>query len=213
MQKVTTPIGKLAWVSITGEGKENLSGTLQYKADLLLEPAGVSKEHDAFVASIEKYWEDNKPANFKKKAKSTGVYLNDPMLDENNKPVKNEDDETVYDPKGRRALRFKTATTWPDGKQKVIKTFNSKAKPVDLGDTTIGNGSVGIVSGIMDIYGPTKTKEAGVSLYLDKIMILKLVENEGENPFAAVDGYDFEDTDESFSGESPAEESTGRPRI
>ena len=214
MRKITTPVGELNWCTITGEGKENLSGVMQYKADLILEPVGVNEEHDAFVKSIDKYWTDNKPKDFKRKPKSTGVYFCDNVLDKDGKPTENEDGDKVYDVKGRRALRFKTAVTWPDGKPKLVKTFNSKAKPVHLGDTRIGNGSIGVVSGIMDIY--TSVKDAGVTLYLDKIMILKLLEDSGENPFGAMasDEYDFEDTEESFVGSSEeAAPAKGTPRI
>lgn len=213
-----TPKGELAWVVITGEGVENLSGQMQYKTDLILEPEGKNEEHDAFVKSIEDYWlsvKDTVPAykkNPKKKPKSLGVYPCDPLLDEDGNVQKDEEDKTIYDPNGRRALRFKTATTFPDGTHKKVKTYNAKAKEVNLGDTRIGNGSIGRVAGAMDLYS-TKVGEAGVTLYLDKIMISKLVEMD-DNAFEADEDGEFVDVENDFTGEeSEPAEGKAKPRL
>ena len=68
IQKLTTPKGTLEWVTIDGEGKENLSGKMQYVANIVLEA------DSPVVKKIEQFWKDNKPNGFKKDAKSLGIY-------------------------------------------------------------------------------------------------------------------------------------------
>ena len=187
MQKLVTPRGALEWVNISGEGVENLSGKLIFKATLVLD----GDDAEALEAKINDFWAENKPSGFKKAPKSMGF-----------KPHTVKNDEGEYVETGKTAFTFTTATTFPDGKAKVIKTFNAKNAIVALGDTLIGNGSEGRISGVMSTYGPTKTKEAGVSLYLDAIQILKLVEYSQDAGFdAEEDGWEgdttgFEETSE-----------------
>ena len=220
VQKVVTPKGELEWVTITGEGKENLSGKLQYVANLVLDPANI-EEHQEFLDSIEEYWSKNKPKNFKKAPKSMGWYLHDPVLDDDGEPVVDDDGKKTYiavKDGGKVYLAFKTGTTYNDGKDKVIKTYNAKAKRVDLGEVGIGNGSIGQISGAMGIYTNTTPKgailDAGVTLYLDGIKIIKLVKYEGpdsgfeaeeeidEDAFTGVDD-EFEGVDDNEGGAAP----------
>lgn len=207
LSKTVTPLGTLAWVTITGEGKENMNGQLQYKANLDLDPQN-NPVHKAYIDSIDAFWEKNKPASFKKKPKSLGYYLADKLLDADGNPQKNEEDEFIYDPKGKVSVVFKTSTTWPDGNTKVVKTRNAKGNVVKLGDTQIGNGSKGYIAGAMDIYKQEQkgvVMTAGVTLYLDEIKLTKLVEFT-QDAFAGhevdeaeVDGWTGEDED-AFTG-------------
>lgn len=196
--KTVTPKGEIAWVTITGEGKENQSGKLQYKADIILDPKNA--EHKAYLNSIDAYWEANKPASFqgtKKKPKSLGYYLCDKKLDKDGVPLKDEElDQFIYDPKGRVTVSFKTGTTFPDGSMKKVKVRNAKGKVVDLGETQIGNGSIGYLAGAMDIYKADKA--AGVTLYLDEIKLTKLVEFSGNDAFA---GHKADEDEDSWTGE------------
>lgn len=208
VQKIVTPKGELEWVVITGEGKPNMSGKLQYTANLVLDPKNI-EEHQKVLDEIQEFWDKNKPSSFKGKPKSLGFYLHDPILDENGEPVVDDEDKKVYNPDGRVYLAFKTGTSYKDGKQKVIKTFNAKAKRVELGETKIGNGSIGQISGAMGIYvnkEPTKGKilDAGVTLYLDAIKITKLVEYQGSDGFEADEELD----DDAFTGEDDTFEGT-----
>ena len=57
-QKIVTPRGELAWVTITGEGKENMSGNMQYLASIIIDPKNVP-EHQALLDSIDEFWEDH----------------------------------------------------------------------------------------------------------------------------------------------------------
>lgn len=198
LQKVVTPKGELAWVTITGEGKENISGKLQYVASIILDPK--HKEADkAFIDSIEEFWADNKPSWMgKRKAKSLGYYLCDPLRNEAGDVIKDDEDKVQYDPEGRVMVSFKTGTTFPDGSTKVVKTYNSKAKEVSLGKLRIGNGSIGFISGAMDIYEVKDNKgkqlDAGITLYLNAIQINKLVE------FSSDDGFKPSEDDENEEG-------------
>jgi len=172
LSKTVTPKGELAWVTITGEGKENMSGKLQYKADIILDPKN-NEADKAYIAKIDAFWAKNKPANFKKKPKSLGYYFCEKLLDADGNPQKDEEDQYVYNPDGKVSVSFKTSTVWPDGKTKTVKTRNAKGNVVQLGETQIGNGSMGYVAGAMDIYKQeTKAKivaSAGVTMYLDEI--------------------------------------------
>jgi len=211
--KTVTPKGELAWVTITGEGKENMSGKMQYKVDLILDPQNVP-EHKAYIDKIDAFWEDNKPEGFKKKAKSKGYYLCTKLLDKDGNPQKDDEDAFIYDPKGKISVSFKTGTTFPDGSPKVIKVRNAKGKIVNLGETQIGNGSLGYVAGAMGTYQQNKGNvvlSAGVTLYLDELKLTKLVEF-SQDAFAGhesddEDGWTGEDED-AFVGNDEA-----KPRL
>lgn len=171
----------LEWVTIDGEGKENLSGKLQYVAN------GVVEADDAVIAAIEKFWADNKPAGFNKPAKSTGIYPHKSDTGE-----KDESGKAIYYEDGKMYLAFKTGTTFPDGSTKKVKTYNAKGREVVLPEgVKIGNGSEGYIAGAMGIYVSKTPKgaivDAGVTLYLDAIQITKLVEFTSDAGFEAVD--------------------------
>lgn len=201
--KISTTKGELEWVTIDGEGKENLSGKLQYVANLVIEA------DNPIVATIEKFWKDNKPAGFKKLAKSNGLY---PHKVDSGK--KDEDGKAIYEEDGKLYLAFKTGTTFPDDSVKKIQIYNAKAKKVTLPpEVKIGNGSIGAISGAMGIYESKTPKgalvDAGVTLYLDAIQIHKLEEYTTDAGFEA----DEEET-EGWTGEEDwtgAEES--EPKI
>jgi hypothetical protein len=196
--KTVTPKGELAWVTITGEGKEDMSGNMKYQATLILDPIN-NPTDKAYIDSIDAFWEANRPKE-KKVAKSKGYYLNDPLLDENGERQYDEEDKLIMDPKGRVNVVFKTGTTFKDGKQKKIRIFNSKNLVISLGDQSIGNGSIGHLSGAMGIYtneNKGKIVDAGVSLYLDAIQLKKFVAyTGGDAGFEASD----DDEDEGFTG-------------
>lgn len=199
--KLASPKGELAWVNISGEGKENLSGKMQYLASLILDPKNVPA-HKAFIDQIDEFWADNKPAFMgKRKPKSIGYYFSDPLRDAEGQPIKDEEDKIKYDPEGRVTVAFKTATTFPDGSTKLVRVFNAKNKEVALGNKKIGNGSIGFVSGAMDIYEVTDNKkkaiDAGVTLYLDAIQLTKFVEYSADTGFEARD----EEEEDGWTGE------------
>lgn len=211
--KTVTPKGELEWVTITGEGKENLSGKMQYVANVVLDPDNVPA-HKAYIDSINAFWEANKPKGFKKDAKSNGTYAHTVRTDETD-----DEGKPIYEPDGKIYLAFKTGTSFPDGSTKVVKTYNSKAREVQLGDIKIGNGSIGEISGAMGVYETKGPKgalvDAGVTLYLDAIKISKLVE------FSTDAGFDADEDDdegwtgeEGWTGDSEAETpKAGKPRL
>lgn len=208
LQKIVSPKGEFAWVTISGDGVENLSGAMQYKVDLILDPNNVA-EHKDFIDGIDKFWDANKPAGFKKKPKSLGKYFCDPMLDKDGNQLEDDEGKKMYDPDGRVAISFKTSTTWPDGKTKKIKTRNARGSEVNLGESLIGNGTIGYVAGAMDMYTVNqkgKILDAGVTFYLDELKITKFVEYTGGSSFDETtddeDGWTGEDLDP-FAGSEP----------
>jgi hypothetical protein len=203
LQKIQSPKGSLEYVTITGEGKENLSGRLQYVANIVCDPKEPAVA--AFIKSIDDFWADNRPKTVKE-PKSTGVYQKFEKTDETDA-----DGVAIKKDTGLVYFAFKTGTTFPDGSTKKVKTYNSKAKAVALGDIKIGNGTIGHVAGAMDVY-LTKSKagqviDAGVTLYLDAIQILKLVEyTGGDAGFTADDSEEGWTGDEGWTGEEASDE-------
>lgn len=175
-EQIVTPVGELAWVFITGKGREDLNGNDRYVASLKL--ANDSAELKAIKAAIKKFWDENKPKG-KGLPKSNGIKA---QLD-------NETGEET----GFTLINMWTGTTFPDGKAKVIKTFNSKGIEVSLGQKSIGNGSRGSLSGVLAIYvnGPN----TGVTVYLNAIQITKFVEYSSDAGFE-----DLGEDEDSFTG-------------
>ena len=184
-QKIVTPKGELNWVFINGNPKKDLNGNDRYSVALHF-PSD-SPDLKLIEDKVNAYWEENKPKG--QRMKSNGI-----------KACKDKEGNLT----GYTDVVFWTGTRYPDGKEKVIKTFNAKNKEVHLDESVrIGNGSIGRVSGSMDLYSANKA-EGGVTLYLNAIQITKLVEY-GANDFAEVEeedgwtgdeGTEFDDTEE-----------------
>lgn len=213
IKKFKSPKGTLEWVTISGEGKENLSGKLQYVANLVVEA------DDPIVDEINAFWEANKPAGYKKEPKSTGIYPHGVATGN-----KDEEGKAIYEEDGKVYLAFKTGTTFPDGSTKKVQIYNAKARKVELPEgTSIGNGSIGKVAGAMGIYVNKTPKgaitAAGVTLYLDAVQIFKLEEFTQDAGFDAEDDADGWSGDEGWEGEgtdSSTEASTegkAKPRL
>lgn len=205
IQTIRTGKGKFEWVNIAGEGKPNMNGLMQYVASIVFDPE--DPEFKRVEQEIADFWAENKPKGAK--MKSNGIYDHQVLLvDDKGEAVLDEDGSKQYENDGLKYLAFKTGTTWPDGKAKVVKTFNAKGKVVHLGDTKIGNGSEGRIEGKMGIYtvmqpGTNKIANAGVTLYLDKVQITKLVEYAG----ASDDWTGATEDGEGWTGEDFVEES------
>lgn len=217
LTSITIGPGELQWVNIAGEGVANMSGTMQYKAQIAL--AQDNPEYTRCAALINDYWAENKPKGFKRKPKSTGMSFCDPLLDSEGNQQEDEEGKKMYDPKGRVAFVFKTSTTWPDGNTKVVKTYNSKNAEVHLGTRKIGNGSVGSIQGKIGLYAsenPTNGQviDAGVTLYLDKIQLRKFEEfagdavtfdtDEAEGGFVGFEEDNFEGTEDGHEEAKPS---------
>jgi hypothetical protein len=182
-QKITTPVGELRWVFITGDGKEDLQGRPRYTASLVLKED--SQECQKLLHTINEFWEENKPKGATK-PKSVGVH---PVTDTGRR------DGT---PTGYLSFDFWTGTAFENKagvvEPKVVKTYNAKAAQVDLCGKEIGNGSRGAISGSMGIYNKGVNK--GVTLYLNSVQITKFVERD-DNAFTAVEDSE---SDEGFEG-------------
>lgn len=206
--KVVTPRGELRWIFITGEGKENMSGAYKYTAQVYM----TQEQAQPVIDAMDAFWEENKPGSFKKSPKSMGY-----------KTVEQNEESTVPEADiGLVYFTMSTNTEYASGDAKVIQIRNSKNAKVSLGDKKIGNGSEGHLSGVAGIYttlvpGSKKIQAAGVTLYLNAIMLKKFVEYIGEDPgfepdddddedgFMGVDESDFDGTDTGTTGEAPKE--------
>ncbi len=208
-EKITTGRGSLEWVNIVGEGKENMSGNMKYVVSFVPEDA------TELQAKLDKFWEANKPKGFKKDPKSMGYYPHKTATDE-----KDENGKTIYEEDGLLTFQFNTGTTYPSGDGKVVKVYNSKNREVQLGSIKIGNGTIGAVAGAMGIYKNTTPNgktivDAGVTLYLDRVQIFKLVEFSQDSGFGVSDDDDGWSGDEGFDGttdDAPVA-SKGTPRL
>ncbi len=154
------------------KSRENLSGVKQYSITLVLTP----EEAKPLISEIEVVW---KESGIKKPMKSAGYKTNED---------------------GNIEFNFKTNETFADGTQNKVAVFDAKGRKVDLGDRLIGNGSRGRVKGVAATYeqGPN----AGVTLYLNAIQIVKFVEYEGGDTFDSVAGSpdDFMGFETEFDG-------------
>lgn len=208
IQSVQTPRGELCWVTITGEGKESLQGKMQYMASIAFDP-----KDQAWIdleAEVKKFWVENKPKGIK--MKSNGFYMETEKTDETD-----EEGDPIRKETGRRILQLKTNATWPDGKPTKVKIYNSKGKPVSLGDVQIGNGSVGYLGGSYDIYA-VKDKHgnvtnAGVTFYLNSIKISKLEEYSAGEEDWAEDEEDGFTGEQDWEGEEEATSASAGPRL
>lgn len=201
---INSPIGELEWVTIDGEGKEDLQGNKKFTVSVVMERA----DAEDFIAQADAFWNENKPAGAKK-PKTTGYYEHKVKNVEKSK----EAGEIVYDLTGKIVLQFKTNTAFPNGNAKVVKVFNSKGAEISLMGKRIGNGSRGRVGGAMGIYNVNKASQ-GVTLYLNSVQLTKFVEYTG-NSFDDISETEGEDT---FDGVEDAmggvdEQEVDRPRI
>lgn len=167
--KIKTPVGKLFWVRISGDGYDasiiggEKSGDTKMVKSACLHLNKNSKECKDFIKLLETEWEDYKSTKkIKTPAKSMGFK---PVLDENGK-------ETEFI-----EFKFKTNSFFPDGKPNVVKVLNAKGNEIDLGDRLIGNESVGVIHGTVAPY--TFAGSHGLSLYLVAIQLVKFVEYSG----------------------------------
>lgn len=212
LTKFMSPKGELEWVTITGKGKENLSGKFQYVASLVL----TAEQAEAVKAELDAFWAEHRPKGVKV-PKSTGLY---PQMCKTGET--DEDGEAIKEPTGKFILAFKTGTTWPDGSPIKVKTYNAKGKEVVLGATKIGNGSLGKISGSYDIYtnkAPNTGKiiDAGITFYLNAIQISKLEEFSDDAGFEADEDGEWEGEDDSFEGvheeQAESDEPKATPRL
>lgn len=215
-QPIKTKQGSLAWVTFNGEGKENMSGRLKYQADLVVKVDSPADKH--LKGAIDAYWAENKPAGFKKKAKSLGYRLETrKVLDSEGNEQYNDEGEVLKEATGNRTFTFSTDTTYPSGDPKVISIFNARGSKVDLGEKKIGNGSEGNIGGAMGVYTVRSKQgavtDAGVTLYLNSIRLTKFVEFTSEESWDdAGDGWTGEGETEGWEGE-PSESSAPAVRL
>ena len=113
-----------------------------------------------FIEEINALWASS---GIKKQPKSMGY--------------KTQDDGTI-------AFNFKTNVEI-NGKRNKVKVFDSKGKEADFSDIMIGNGTRGRVGATMSIY--EQPAMAGVTLYLNKIQVIELIEYEGGGSDEAFD--------------------------
>lgn len=167
--KITTPKGELRWATINGLGKTDLNGNQIYTVDVVMTP----DEAQPMIDSLEAFWEENKPKGAKA-AKSTGYKMTDD---------------------GMVCFTLKTKTTYPkSGDPKKITVYDARAQPIAFpDDKRIGNGSIGRASGMAAVYD-AGVAARGVTLYLDAVQIIKLVEYvaSGNTGFTADDEGDFD---------------------
>lgn len=186
--KVATPVGELHYVNISGQGKENYNEDgYEYVATVYLDKT--KPEVVEFIAKIE----DVKLSGPKDKSLQTSGYF-DLFEDEEGKLFAHTDKKTGGKPTNFIGARFKTKTTFSDGKPKKITVYNAKKKVVELGERRVGNGTIGAISGAMELY--TNGKKWGISLYLNAIQIVKFLEYVGDAGFEDQEG-DFEGFDDS----------------
>lgn len=207
--QVKSPKGVLEWVIISGEGRPNKTGKLMYKATVVCDKdaPGVA----AFQKQIDDFWKENKPAGVKANGFNTIGYRNHSVKTDK----VDEEGDAIYEEDGRIEFFFSTGTTWPDGKQKLIKVYNAKGREVNIGDKKIGNGSEGRISGNMALYNVAGN--AGVNLYLSSVMITKFNEyvdgDDWSEQAEEGEGWTGEDENEWTGEDTAPAQSDSKPRL
>jgi hypothetical protein len=202
--KLVTPVGELAWVFITDQGKKDLNGNDRFVASVSFHKD--SAEFKEVEAKIDAFWAANKPKG--SKLKSNGIKVVQTKTDQ-----KDSDGEPVYEDTDMRSVNFWTGITYPNGKPKVIKIHNAKGSEISLGDKKIGNGSMGAISGAMGLYDQGVAAR-GVTLYLNAIQLKKFVEFTGGD--AGFENNSEEGDFEGVAGDFGTEEvgnSEAKPRL
>ena len=195
-----SPIGKLMYVMVTGQGKENFEGT-GYDYQCCVDVP--EDEANQFIDLIEDFVEDNEPKN----AERAGSFYRT-----------SEDDDTIDD--GMIRFTFKTQTEFTDKKGNLKDTevaiLDAAGTKVKLPEgKLIGNGSTGRAIGTAVIWerGNRKKSEYGVSLYLNKVQIKDFIPYEGET-VDAIEGGSFNGfgNDLEAADDEPKEESRSNRR-
>ena len=175
-KKIKTPKGELVYCNVTGVGKLDYDGKFyEYTAGIKLDKKTAKK----FYKEICKHFDENKPSWFKGSKPSNSIM----------REIKN-DDNFLF--------QFKTKVEFEDDKGNVRPTkiglANAKGKQVILPDGEgIGNGTLGKIGGSMSIHSDSKSKTAGVSLWLNNLQISKYVKYVVDMGFDEDEDGEFEE--------------------
>ncbi len=174
-KKIESPEGELMYVTIDGQGtKHPKAKEYNYECSVLVS----KKVAKAFKKEALEFFDDNRPRGFK----------GDP---DNEKNITRDAGD------GKFLITFKTRAEFEGKGRTKVGIYNAEGEEVTLPEgIKIGNGSIGLMSGAMDVYGDKL--EAGLSFYLSNIMILELEE------YVADAGFDkSKEHKGSFKGHEP----------
>lgn len=222
-QKLKTPIGKLKYCFIKGEGRNQeidpkLPANMCYTASVVVPKD--SKEHKAFEAELTKVWNEYKKVQASAKGTLKTSCIKEETIKDPVGTIDPETDEVKRLPTGNIIITAYTKTTWADGKPKLVKKLSGKGdditKSFDAVDWNIGEGSTGVVHGVA--VGNTGGGKAKITFYLSAVQIAKLVKYEGDAIDAEdIGGDDIDLTDaitvemvDTGAGSEPTSEETPR---
>lgn len=183
-----TPVGTAHWTKVNSRYDE-YDGKRKYMLDLSFDKATEAK----MKALCD---------GFREKAKKFSEFEGKDWVSDETCGYKTQDDGSLW-------FHFWTYAFYTDKKtgeevQKVIPVFNHPANKVMGKDESIGNGSEVRVKFTPSAYWSSK-KSNGVSLYLDKIVVEKLVEFGGGNDFSEF-GIDVPKPSDGFADMTAADE-------
>lgn len=196
---VVTPVGELHYVNISGKGKLNYNEDgYNYVATINLsgDKAEILKDKiDEVLGEVVK-GENLRSKSYRELLKDDeGVYTPTNSTADRDKGAEKT---------GIFAFTFTTNVAFSEGGTKTIITYNSANPPskIELGEKKIGNGSMGAISGKLRRYN--KGRDVGVSLFLNAIQIVNLIEYVGDAGFEAQEGG-FTGNTEEFGQEAEPE--------
>ncbi len=217
-------MGELRYLFVTGEGRDtSMPGeaeNMAFMANVVLKKG--SAELQSFKHELEKIWTDYKAVE--PQAKGTLTYGRMSKCSGIKDISVEVDDKSDIDPETDKVRRvetdevmvtFKTSTTWPDGKAKVVNKYANRkdaegklyaadvTKLVDAATWTIGNESTGILHGL--VMGNTTGGKAKLTLLLTAVQLGKLVKYTGSTEEVEVEA-NAEETDFGEDDISPEEE-------
>jgi len=234
MPKIQCPKGKLKYVIIDGEGRDNsMPGEdphMQYTASAVYHKD--SEELKELKAKLEEIWEAYKAEETT--ARGTLTYGRLSKCAAVRTITEEVEDKSDIDPETDKVRRVdtdyvmvsaRTNVAWPDGNKKVVKVFatqkDAEGKPyvADVTDKvtaapwSIGNDSEGILH--VEFKGNTIGGKAKLTAYLQAVQLTKLVKYEGDQVelVAASEEDEAVDFGESPELTEPANEPAGTPEV
>lgn len=184
-EKLTTPAGEVKWAVLS---KPNTKWKEKGEYSILLCLPDDHPYWETLKGMVEVGFEETKKTLKPKDRAAAKMVL----------PFTAEYDAETEEPTGRNEIRIKTAATFTDKKtgQEISlkpKLFDAKGKRI-MADITVGNGSVCAINFSPAIYHRQIDNAIGMTLYLNAVQVIKLVEYEGDGSAfgfgAQEDGFD-----------------------
>ena len=203
-QKFVTPTGVAQYPHLVEP--DNFEGSLDYKVNLILDPAdvGVQELIDSITASCEAEFkrgtDEMKAKGGKHIAAAKLMELFVPIVPEYN-DVGEETGRVIFKAKSKAAGITKAGKAW----ERKIPLFDAATKKIPHGSVKVWSGSILKVEMQMNLYTAAGLKKSGCSLRIASVQVLELSEGGGGGGAFGVEegGFDSSGLEEAAADKSP----------